>query len=503
MANLDNVQAEQQQELLTQQQRLSAQQMLVVSLLQLSTQEMEDRVRTEILENPALEEGSDDESPIDDVADDSGDDDITDELEGDSMGTTADTDMEFDDDNDNSSDYQTGRETSPREEIPIDAGISFFDLLKEQLGEQPLTDQQQAIGLFLIGSLDDDGWLRKSIHEIVEVLAFKADIDTTADEVEGVLHVIQQFDPAGVGARNLQECLLLQLDRKDGQQVNKSTSQQVMMARRILTECFDDFAAKRWDRIPEALGISKEEADAALVELTRLNPHPGSSLSEMVGKGMQQLVPDFVMDSEGDEAVPILNNGGLPTLRVSSEFREMLAAQSKNGTPAQREAARFLQQKIDSAQGFIQAVRQREQTLNAVMRAIVKIQKDFFQTGDEEALKPMILQDVEAASGYDISTISRVSNTKYIQTRFGIFPLKYFFSNKRVKVGGEDSETYINLNDVLKELKTLIDGEDKSNPLTDDKLAALLNEKGFNVARRTVAKYREALSIPIAKMRRR
>jgi RNA polymerase sigma-54 factor len=495
MANLDNVQAEQQQELLTQQQRLSAQQMLVVSLLQLSTQEMEDRVRTEILENPALEEGSDDESPIDDVADDSGDDDITDELEGDSMGTTADTDMEFDDDNDNSSDYQTGRETSPREEIPIDAGISFFDLLKEQLGEQPLTDQQQAIGLFLIGSLDDDGWLRKSIHEIVEVLAFKADIDTTADEVEGVLHVIQQFDPAGVGARNLQECLLLQLDRKDGQQV--------AMARRILTECFDDFAAKRWDRIPEVLGISKEEADAALAELTRLNPHPGSSLSEMVGKGMQQLVPDFVMDSEGDEAVPVLNNGGLPTLRVSSEFREMLAAQSKNGTPAQREAARFLQQKIDSAQGFIQAVRQREQTLNAVMRAIVKIQKDFFQTGDEEALKPMILQDVEAASGYDISTISRVSNTKYIQTRFGIFPLKYFFSNKRVKVGGEDSETYINLNDVLKELKTLIDGEDKSNPLTDDKLAALLNEKGFNVARRTVAKYREALSIPIAKMRRR
>lgn len=468
--------------------------MLVVSLLQLSTQEMEDRVRTEILDNPALEEGSADESPIDDAADDS-DDDITDELEGDSMGTTADADLEFDDDNDNSSDYQTGRETSPREEIPIDAGISFFDLLKEQLGEQPLTDQQQAIGLFLIGSLDDDGWLRKSIHEIVEVLAFKADIDTTADEVEGVLHVIQQFDPAGVGARNLQECLLLQLDRKDGQQV--------VMARRILTECFDDFAAKRWDRIPDVLGISKEEADAALAELTRLNPHPGSSLSEMVGKGMQQLVPDFVMDSEGDEAVPVLNNGGLPTLRVSSEFREMLAAQSKNGTPAQREAARFLQQKIDSAQGFIQAVRQREQTLNAVMRAIVKIQKDFFQTGDEEALKPMILQDVEAASGYDISTISRVSNTKYIQTRFGIFPLKYFFSNKRVKVGGEDSETYINLNDVLKELKALIDGEDKSSPLTDDKLAALLNEKGFNVARRTVAKYREALSIPIAKMRRR
>ena len=181
----------------------------------------------------------------------------------------------------------------------------------------------------------------------------------------------------------------------------------------------------------------------------------------------------------------------------------MLAEQSKNGTPAQREAARFLQQKIDSAQGFIQAVRQREQTLNAVMRAIVSIQKDFFQTGDEEQLKPMILQDVETVSGYDISTISRVSNTKYVQTRFGIYPLKYFFSNKRVKVGGDDDGTYINLNDVLKELKALIDNEEKSDPLTDEKLASLLTEKGFNVARRTVAKYREMLSFPIAKMRRK
>ncbi len=493
MSDFENKQIEQQQELLTQQQRLSAQQMLVVNLLQLSTQEMEDRVRAEILDNPALEEGPTDDNLADDIADDSVDDDTTDELAGDSMGTAADTDMEFDDDNDNSSDYQSGSETTPREEIPVDAGVSFFDLLKEQLGEQPLTDKEQAIGLFLIGSLDDDGWLRKSIHEIVEVLAFKADIDTTADEVEHVLHVIQQFDPAGVGARNLQECLQLQLERREGQPV----------ARRILTECFDDFAAKRWDRIPDALGISKDEAEKALAELTRLNPHPGSALSEMVGKGMQQLVPDFLMETEGDESVPVLNNGGLPTLHVSSEFRTMLAEQSKNGTPAQREAARFLQQKIDSAQGFIQAVRQREQTLNAVMRAIVSIQKDFFQTGDEEQLKPMILQDVETVSGYDISTISRISNTKYVQTRFGIYPLKYFFSNKRVKVGGDSDGTYINVNDVLKELKSLIDSENKSDPLTDDKLASLLTEKGFNVARRTVAKYREMLSIPIAKMRRR
>ena len=500
MADFDNVQIEQQQELQTQQQRLSAQQMLVVSLLQLSTQEMEDRVRAEILDNPALEEGTPDDGPVDDTADDTGDEDVTDELVGDSMGTTADTDLEFDDDNDYSSDYLSGNETSPREEIPIDAGMSFFDLLKEQLGEQPLTEKEEAIGLFLIGSLDDDGWLRKSIHEIVEVLAFKSDIDTTADEVERVLHVIQQFDPAGVGARNLQECLLLQLDRGGDQQVYESTSLQV--ARRILTECFDDFTGKRWDRIPDALGTSKEETDKAIAELTRLNPHPGSSLSEIVGKGMQQLVPDFIMDTEGENVVPLLNNSGMPSLHVSNEFREMLAAQSKNGTPAQREAARFLQQKIDSAQGFIQAVRQREQTLNAVMRAIVDIQKDFFQTGDEDLLKPMILQDVEERSGYDISTVSRVSNTKYIQTRFGIFPLKYFFSNKRVKVGGEDSETYINLNDVLKELKLFVDGEDKSDPLTDEKLAALLTEKGFHVARRTVAKYREMLSIPIAKMRR-
>jgi len=496
MADTHNAQIEQQQELQTQQQRLSAQQMLTISLLQLSTQEMEDRVRAEILDNPALEEGGDDDSLRDREGDETVDDDTTDELDGDTMGTTADDEREFDDD-DNSSDYQSGASATPREEIPIDAGVSFFDLLREQLGEQPLSDREHAIGLFLIGSLDDDGWLRRSIDEIVELLAFKADVDTTAEEVEKVLHYIQQFDPAGVGARNLQECLLLQLDRRD--EADTATA----LARRILTECFEDFSTKRWDRLPLALGVTKEEVDKALSELTHLNPHPGSALSEMVGKGMQQLVPDFVMDMDGDDVTPVLNNGSLPTLRVSSEFRDMLAAQSQNGTPTQQEAARFLQQKIDSAQGFIQAVRQREQTLNAVMRAIVSIQKDFFETGDEEHLKPMILQDVEEVSGYDVSTISRISNSKYVQTRYGIYPLKYFFSNKRVKVGKDDTEMYINHNDVLKELKALVDNEDKSDPLTDDKLAALLAEKGWNVARRTVAKYRDVLGLPVAKMRRR
>ena len=520
MADNHNTQIEQQQELLTQQQRLSAQQMLVVNLLQLSTQEMEDRVRAEVLDNPALEEGLPDDRPDtdDDRADDDrADSDITDELGGESMGSQADREGEYDDDDDGSSDYLTsGGGNAGRDEIPIDAGTSFFDLLKEQLGEQPLSEKEQAIGLFLIGSLDDDGWLRKSIDEIVEVLAFKADIDTTADEVEHVLHHIQQFDPAGVGARNLQECLLLQLDRREGQnqdyQTGRLTDWQMQdsttttpeveeVARRILTECFDDFAAKRWDRIADTLGVGTDIADRALTELTHLNPRPGSALSEMVGRGMQQLVPDFIMDQESDETVPVLNNAGLPTLHVSSEFRSMLAAQSQNGTPAQKEAARFLQQKIENAQGFIQAVRQREQTLNAVMRTIVALQHDFFQTGDEGMLKPMILQDVADRSGYDISTVSRVSNTKYVQTRFGIFPLKYFFSNKRVKVGGDEAESYINLNDVLKALKTLIDGEDKSAPLTDDRLAALLTAQGFNVARRTVAKYRDKLGIPVAALR--
>lgn len=494
---MDHTQIEQLQELQTQQQRLSAQQMLVVSLLQLSTQEMEERVRAEILDNPALEEGMVDDVPDSVAADDAeSPDDTTDELCGDSMGTAEDIDREYADDDDNSSDYRTGSDTAPREEIPVDAGISFFDILKEQLGEQPLTDKEHAIGLFLIGSLDDDGWLRKSIDEIVEVLAFKADIETSADEVEGVLRCIQTFDPAGVGARNLQECLLLQLDRKEGAKTS--------VARRIVVECFDDFTSKRWDRIPSALGVTGEEAERALGELTRLNPHPGSALSEMVGKGMQQLVPDFIMDDESDEAEPMLNDAGLPTLRVSSEFRDMLAAQAANGSLAQREAARFLQQKIDSAQGFIQAVRQRQQTLSAVMKAIVSLQRDFFQSGDENLLRPMILQDVEKASGYDISTISRISNTKYVQTRFGIFPLKYFFSNKRVKVGGsDDDESYINQGEVLKALSALVEGEDKAEPLTDDRLAAMLTAQGFHVARRTVAKYRDLLGIPVAKMRRK
>ena len=451
MADIDFSQIEQQQELQLQQQRLSAQQMLVVSLLQLNTQEMEDRVRAEVLDNPALEEGSFEDRTDDLEGEDKGDEDVTEELEGNTMGTADDAEREYDDDDDDSSDYQTSDASERREEIPVDAGTSFFDLLKEQLGEQPLSDKEHAIGLFLIGSLDDDGLLRKSIHEIVEVLAFKADLETTADEVERVLHFIQQFDPAGVGARNLKECLLLQLERKDDTPLKA-------LEQRILTECFDDFSNKRWERIPQSVGAEKEVVEQALAEITRLNPHPGSALSEVVGRGMQQLVPDFIMESDGDETVPVLNNFNLPTLRVSQEFRDMLAAQVQNGTPAQKEAARFLQQKIDSAQGFIQAVRQREQTLNTVMRAIVTLQKEFFQTGDESLLKPMILQDVETLSGYDISTVSRVSNTKYIQTRFGIYPLKYFFSNKRVKVGGDESETYINLNDVLKVLKTIVGG---------------------------------------------
>lgn len=496
MSGTDYKQIEQQAQTQAQAQRLTAQQMLVVSMLSLSTQEMEERIRDEVLDNPALEEGTEPDAPNPDEASDTSDDadgDTMEELDGSSMGSA--NDYDYDDDNDDSSDYRSGSDTT-REEIPIDAGTSFFDILSEQLREQPLDEHQQAIGLYLIGSLDDDGLLRKPIDELVEVLAFRADIFTDAAEVEEILHYIQQFDPAGVGARDLKECLLLQLERKDDTPL-------VALQRRILTECFDDFTGKRWDRLAAILQADEADVEKALTELTRLNPHPGSSLSEAVGRGMQQLIPDFIMEGDGDDCIPVLNNFNIPTLRVSNEFRALLDNQSRSQNKAQKEAAQFMQQKIDSAQNFIQAVRQRERTLNAIMRAIVTLQKEFFQTGDESLLQPMILEDVEKLSGYDISTVSRVTSSKYVQTRFGTFPLKHFFSNRRVRIGGNDSDTYINSIDVTKELSAIVADEDKASPLSDEQLAALLAEKGFNVARRTVAKYRDQLGIPTARMRKK
>lgn len=486
-----------QQEQLTQQQRLSAQQLLVVNLLQLNTQEIEERVRMEVNDNPALEEGHSDEEEFEtgDEEDTYEDDDDTAELDGSSLGSTADVEADYDDDNDNSSDYSSGSQAM-REEIPVDAGTSFFEQLTEQLGEQPLDERKQGIGMFLIGMLDDDGWLRQSIEELVEILAFKYYIDTDVAEVTEVLQCIQQFDPAGVGARDLQECLLLQIDRKE-------PSALVQLQRDIVTRCFDDFTNNRWERIASTLGVTREDADAALAELVKLNPHPGTSLSEAVGRGMQQIIPDFIMDSDDENAIPMLDSGGVPTLHVSSDFRRMLKEQSQSGTAAQKEAARFLQQKIDSAQSFIQAVNQRERTLNTIMKAIYILQKDFFLTGDESQLKPMILQDVEDISGYDISTVSRVSNSKYVQTPFGTYPLKFFFSNRRVKMGGEDSDIYLNVNDILDALQAIVASEDKAQPYSDEKLAELLAAKGFNVARRTVAKYRDHLSIPTARMRKK
>lgn len=480
----------------TLQQRISAQQLLVVSLLELNAQELEKRIQDELIDNPTLEDDDIDRSNAgdDEPIESDSDDDTTLELDGESMGSIEDRDDTYDDDNDDSSDYRSER-AEMREEIPIDAGTSFLEQLEQQLREQPLDEEQQKIGLFLIGLLDYDGWLHTPLEEIVELLAFRADIDTSVNELEDVLHYIQQFDPPGVGARDLQECLLIQLDRKE-------PSPSIELAKLILTSCIDDFTKNRRDRIVTTLGISKEEADKAFDELTHLTPHPGLALTEHNKDDEKAIIPDFIMDSADEDAQPILNSTHNHELHVSGDYQRLMKEQAEKGTPDQKREATFWLQKISSAQNFIMAIKQREKTMSDIMQAIYKLQKDFFITGDESTLKPMILKDVEELSGYDSSTVSRMSD-KYIQTNDGLYPLKFFFSNRRVKVGGDDSGEYVFSKEVLDALRSLIDSEDKSSPYSDDRLSDMLKAQGFNIARRTVAKYRDRMGVPIARMRKR
>lgn len=484
-------QVQEQQGIQTQQQKLTAQQMMVVQMLQLGTLEMEDHVRAELQDNPMLEEAPEEERH-DDADDDVNvdDDDTTPELDGDCSERSSGGEDDYGDSDDT---YDYSGRGEQREEIPIDAGTSFFDLLTEQLGEQPLDEEEQQVGEFIIGLLDDNGFLTMDPSRIVDELAFKESLYVTEDTVEKVLDCIRSFEPAGIGARDIRECLRLQLLRKD-------PCETVTVALRIVDECFESFTSQRWNDIPMLLGIDDETATRALQLLTNLNPRPGSSLGEAIGKSVQQVVPDFILEDNDDTLSVDLNNGGVPELRVSQEYRDMLDEQRRSNNREIQEAARFLQQKLDKAQNFIDAVRQRNRTMRAVMSAIAEAQKEFFLTGDEDLLQPLILSDIAEATGYDISTVSRVCTGKSVQTAFGVFPLKLFFSNKRVQIG---DGSFVNTSEVLKAFQKIIDGEDKSAPYNDTDLCRLMAEAGYNVARRTVVKYRQKLGIPTATERRR
>ena len=476
-------------------QTLSPQQILVVKLLELPTLELEERIHSELLDNPALEEGKepseDHEDHEDNFATDEDGEPNSDYGEDLSLG-----DYRTEDD---IPDYKLQENNRSKgetpEEIPFSDNVSIYETLKEQLDMQDLTPEEKQLGEYLIGSLDDDGLLRKSTESLMDELAIYQGIYTSPEQLEHVLSIIQDFDPAGIGARSLQECLLLQIQRKEN-----SPLKQIELD--IIGKCCDEFTRKNKDKIIQKLGITEEQYNAATAELTKLNPRPGSSLGETIGKNLQQIIPDFIVDTEDDGTVTLtLNNRNVPELRLSREFTEMLDEHTRNKANQSKEskdALMFLKQKVDAAQGFINAVKQRQQTLLSTMQAIIDLQLPFFQDGDESRLRPMILKDVAERAKLDISTVSRVSNSKYVQTNFGIYPLKFFFSDGYTTESGEE----LSVREIKRILKECVDNENKEKPYTDDELADMLKAKGYPIARRTVAKYRQQLNIPVARLRR-
>jgi RNA polymerase sigma-54 factor len=495
------IQSQGQQQTMTQ--TLSPQQILVVKLLELPTVELEERIHSEVLDNPALEEGrdmpeSDDEfDPADGDASSADDEYLNDDYD---QPEPRQADLSLGDylTEDDIPDYKlrehnASADNTP-EEIPFSDAVSFYETLKEQLAMQPLDDEEKEMAEYLIGSLDDDGLLRKSLPAICDELAIYNGINATPEQLERLLLMIQDFDPAGIGSRSLQECLLLQLRRKPDTPLKKVEMQ-------IVEKCIDDFTHKNHDRIQQRLGIDGDTYRSAVAELTKLNPRPGSSMGEAIGKNLHTIVPDFLVETQDDGSITLsLNNRHVPELHLNREFSTLLDEHTRNKsnqTKESREAFLFLKQKVDAAQGFINAVKQRQQTLMQTMQAIIDLQRPFFQEGDEQLLRPMILKDVAERTGLDISTVSRVSNSKYVQTSFGIYALKFFFSGAATQDGEE-----LSVRQLKAALKEMVDAENPRRPLSDDELADALNAKGFCIARRTVAKYRAQLGIPVARLRR-
>lgn len=478
-------------------QTLSPQQILVVKLLELPAVEMEDRVHAELLENPALEEGKEENNPESSEQDAGLEEGLASDEEANEYDSLGDYLTE-----DDIPDYKLQENNRSKDEkaedIPFSDSTSFYEILKEQLGERNLTDHQRELAEYLVGSLDDDGLLRKPLDNIVDELGIYSGISTSEQELEEVLRLIQDFDPPGIGARSLKECLLIQIRRKK----EGKNDALVKLEERVLDECYDEFTRKHWDKIARKLGVTEEELEKAIAEIVKLNPRPGASLGEAIGRNLQQIVPDFLVETLDDGTIHMtLNNRNVPELRMSRDFMDLVEEHTKNKenqSKESKEALLFLKQKMDAAQGFIDAVKQRQHTLMVTMQAIIDLQRPFFLEGDESLLKPMILKDVAERAGLDISTISRVSNSKYVQTNFGIYPLKFFFSDGYVTEGGEEKS----VREIRKILGECIANEDRKNPLTDDELADILKEKGYPIARRTVAKYRQQLNIPVARLRK-
>ena len=472
-------------------QKLSPQQILLMKLLQIPSIALEQRIKQEVEENPALEEGAEVDDVLDSDQDDYDDDDMQDDTSNDEF------DLEDYMDEDDIPEYrlQANNKSADDEQkdVPLASGMSFHEMLSSQLGLHPLNDHERVIAEYIIGNIDDSGYLQRELENMVDDLAFSQNIMTNEKELEQVLKIIQHFDPSGVGGRNLQECLLIQLDRKE-------ETPQIDLAKKILKRGFNEFTKKHYDKIIKKLKISEEELKDAIDEILKLNPKPGNSLSETI-RTNQYIIPDFIIQIKDNELDLSLNSRNTPELRLSKTYSDMLetyAVAKGKKSQSDKEAIVFIKQKIDSAKWFIDAIRQRQNTLFVTMNAIMNYQKPYFISGDETKLKPMILKDIAEIVNLDISTISRVANSKYVQTPFGTFLLKSFFSESMQTDSGEEVST----REIKKILSDCVESENKSKPLTDEQLAGILKEKGYNIARRTVAKYREQLNIPVARLRK-
>lgn len=471
-------------------QKLSPQQIQMIKLLEVPTLQIEQRIKKELEENPALEEGEEEEDIPSEQEEENFEEDDRDEEE-----FTLDDYIQEDE----IPEYRLqvnnqSRDDDKRAEIPFSEGSSFHEFLESQLGLRDLTDKQKILGEFIIGNIDEDGYLRRELVNIVDDLAFLQNVTTTAEELEEVLTIIQDLEPAGVGARTLRECLLLQLAKKD------HSHPPTRLAYSIIDTQFEEFSKRHYDKIIARLGITEEELKLAIDDILKLNPKPGGVYSDSFSKIVQPIIPDFILEHSEEGFDLHLNSKNLPELRLSPAYTEMIQAYSrdKSNKKEMKDALLFVKQKIDSAKWFIDAIRQRQNTLLLTMNAILEYQEEYFIDGDETRLKPMILKDVAEMTGLDISTVSRVANSKYIQTHFGIFPLKFFFSEGLQTDSGEEVST----REIKRILQDCIDNEEKRKPLTDERLTEILQEKGYQIARRTVAKYREQLNIPVARLRK-
>lgn len=481
-------------------QKLSPQQIQLIKLLEVPTMQLEQRIKKEIEENPILEEGRQD-----DDEEYSGDEDSDNDFDDDVDDFKTDEEFSLDDyfEDDEIPNYKLNANNyskdDKRNDIPYSDVASFRDHMITQLGLRNLTEEQEIIAEYIIGNIDEDGYLRREIEAIADDLAFSQNVSVPDKELYDVLKIVQDFDPPGVGSRTLQECLLIQVGKRI---LNTTENLKILkIAFRILEDYFNEFSKKHYDKIVSKMNITENELKTAVDEILKLNPKPGSTFVGQLLKTAQHITPDFILEEIDGELILHLNSRNVPDLRISKTYAEMIDSYSKDNkknTKKDKETISFVKQKLDSAKWFIDAIKQRQNTLQLTMQAIIDYQKEYFMDGDETMLHPMILKDIAEKTNLDISTISRVANSKYIQTHFGIFPLKYFFSEGMQTDSGEEVST----REIKMILKECIENESKKRPLTDEKLAKILQDKGYQIARRTVAKYREQMNILVARLRK-